>query len=380
MSNIIPFDTNQALPAHLRAKFGAVDNNDLSAGAAGGYPVLSYKGKVWAVSKGGERTLIKLPDGSPNLQLELIILKANPALAKVYYEHGYEEGTDAKPDCYSNDGVAPEADSASPQSPKCAICPHNQWGSKISETQSKGKACSDSRRMAVLPNGDLTAEPMLLRCPAGSLKELTAYANALNKRQTPYQAVVTRVSFDFDVAHQKLTFKPIGWVDEATADLVADLVDSDIVAQIVGLQPSGRAAAAQADPMDALGERPAHLAIAADPVADKPKRARATKPAPAEVDPAVVDAAAAELERKRAMQELLDKSNADAKAAKIAAAKAALAALEAEEAEPAPAATPAPVAAAKPVPAEKVTVIAAGDDSMSGLNAELDEMLGAYDD
>lgn len=40
----------------------------------------------------------------------VVILKAGPAgdkLSKVYYASGYTEGSDAKPLCYSNDGIAP---------------------------------------------------------------------------------------------------------------------------------------------------------------------------------------------------------------------------------------------------------------------------------
>lgn len=236
MSNIIPFDSG-AVPAHIRESFGGIEsNNDLASGVvAGGYPVISYKGNRWHVVEGGNRTLITNEDGDPRSSIEVVILKSNPNLSKIYYEGGYEEGSTAKPTCYSNDGVGPTSDAAEPQANKCAVCPHNAWGSRITENGSKGKSCADLRRIAVAPSGDLS-KPMLLRIPAASLKELSQYAEMLNRRKAPYSAVVTKIGFDPEVAYQKMKFRAVRWLDEAELETIQAAAKLDVVNRITGVE------------------------------------------------------------------------------------------------------------------------------------------------
>lgn len=231
-------DGQLAVPAHLRHLFPAATNDDLSAGVSAGFPIISYKGKVWTIVEGETRTLVTDPvSGDPKASIEVVILKANPNVSKVYYEGGFEEGSSVKPTCYSHDGKTPGLDATDPQATKCAICPKNQWGSKVTEQGAKGKACSDSRRLAVAPVGDLK-RPMLLRVPAGTLKELVAYADLLNKRQVPYQALVTKIGFDHTVAHQKFTFKPLRFLEEDEGEAVASTLQSETIDQIVGMNVS----------------------------------------------------------------------------------------------------------------------------------------------
>lgn len=241
MSNIVPFE-NAKLPAYLTAGNFAASADDLTSGVGQGYPVISIKGKVFHLIKGEERTLITKPgEDEPAGSIEVIILRANPNLSKVYYSTGYVEGSDSKPDCYSNDGKVPAADAEEAQSKTCATCPHNQWGSKITENGAKGKACSDSRRVAIAMPGHLN-EPMLLRVPAASLKTLAQFGDTLKKRGVPnYNVVITKIGFDYTVAHPALTFKPVGFVDEATANEAANMTADEVVAQIIGTVPTARA-------------------------------------------------------------------------------------------------------------------------------------------
>lgn len=267
-----------AVPAHVRAKFAVEANSDLSSGVSSGFPILSFKGKVWHVVEGENRTLVANEDGEPRSSIELVILKSNPHISKVFYRDGYEEGSAAKPTCYSHDGIVPAPDSEK-ISLKCAICPNNQWGSKTTELGAKGKACADSRRLAIAPSGELD-RPMLLRVPAGSLKELVSYAEMLARRQTPYQAVVTKVSFDHTVAHQKLVFKPIRWLNEDEITKVAEVVGRDVVTTIVGNDQYGAAQAA-VEP-EIAGERPTH-SMAQAPAVERSAVREAVKVTPAEV-------------------------------------------------------------------------------------------------
>ena len=232
-SHVIPFETT-SLPAFLQETFGIT--NDLIVSGGGGFPTVSIKGKVFTLKRGDEKTLITNADDEPARSLEVVILKAGPAgdkLAKVYYKDGYVDGSDAKPLCYSNDGVAPGINAQEPQCKTCAACPHNVWGSKITEAGKKTKACSDSKRLVIAPAGQVN-DPMLIRVPADSLKALTAFGQQLAKRGVPYQAVVAKIGFDYSVAHPALTFKPVGFVDEGTLGEIKEAMESDLVKRICG--------------------------------------------------------------------------------------------------------------------------------------------------
>lgn len=237
MTNIIPFDGSKNLPAYLKKVNVEELNADLTSHAGGGFPVLSIKGKTWAVVRDKERKVLpnpKDPD-SPATSVELVLIKASKHKSKVFYLKGYDpnESEGKRPDCYSNNGIAPEADSPAIQSKNCASCKHNQWGAKITENGKKGKACADTVRMAVAPAGQIN-DPMLLRVPPASLKPLGEYGRDLAKRGVGYNMVVTKVGFDPEAESPKLTFKPIGFLDDAGYAQVQEMMESDIVQDILG--------------------------------------------------------------------------------------------------------------------------------------------------
>jgi hypothetical protein len=330
MSNLIPFDSAK-LPASI-AKAFSISFDDFSTGQKGGFPVISIKGKVFHIKRGDEKTLVTKPDGDgePAASLEVIVLKTHPGVAKTYYSKGFSEGSVEKPDCYSNDGAAPAADAQSPQAKKCAACPHNQWGSKITEDGKKGKSCADVKRLAVAPAGQIN-DPMLLRVPAASLKTWDQYVDLLKKRGVPPPAVVTKVGFDYTVAHPALTFKPVGFIDEAMAVEVKEVLDTDVVQNIIGGAPT----AAEVDNGD-----------------DAPKAA--AKPAPVEEE------APAPAPKKSAKLAAVVEEAEAAPKAKVK--------VEAEAEEEAPA--PAPKKAAK--------VVEVDDDITAGLDDMLSDL--GFDD
>lgn len=253
--NIIPFDGSKNLPAYLKKVDIATLNADLTAHAGGGFPVISIKGKVFAVVRDGERKVLtnpKDPD-SPATSIDVVIIKANKGTSKVFYLKGYDKDSSdgQKPDCYSNDGTAPAADSAAPQSKKCATCPHNQWGSRISEKgNSKGKACADAVRLAVASAGQIN-EPMLMRVPPASIKGLGEYGQGLGKRGVGYNMVVTKIGFDMEAESPKLTFRAVGLLDDEGFAEVQATAASDVVQNILGASPVAIATTAVDDEADA---------------------------------------------------------------------------------------------------------------------------------
>lgn len=234
MNDIIPFSSSK-LPAFL--KNAAVSSaNELTANVgSGGFPVMSIKGKVFTLVKNGERETLMNPNDPDEVatSINVVLLKANPNLSKVWYAKQFVEGSDAKPDCFSNDGIAPDPSVEAPQAKKCSVCPKNEWGSKVTEDGKKGKACADSRRLAVA-NPDAIDDPILLRAPAATLKPLAEYGAELSKKNVPYSAVITKIGFDREAASPKLTFKPIGFLTEEQYEQVQKVIKEDTVASILG--------------------------------------------------------------------------------------------------------------------------------------------------
>jgi hypothetical protein len=298
MANIIPFEGSSKLPAYLKAFNVSELNADLTAHAGGGFPVISIKGKTFAIVRDGERTVIPNPKDpeSPATSIEVVIIKANKNTSKVFYLKGYDKDSSEgqKPDCYSNDGIAPAADAQNPQSKKCATCPHNQWGSRVTDKgTSKGKACADTVRLAVAPAGQLN-DPMLLRVPPASIRTLGEFGQTLAKRGVGYNMVVTKIAFDAEAESPKLTFKPIGFLDEDGFAEVREVMESKIVSDILGASPVATEADEAVEAPKAKQEeaKPAKVAKTEEEVekavkvAEKPK---VEKPAAKKEAPAVVE-------------------------------------------------------------------------------------------
>lgn len=281
MSQVIAFESKN-LPAFLKGKAAAV-NADLTTGVgSGGYPVLSIKGKIFTLVKGDTRTVLRKPDDPDEIAqaVEIVILKANPHLSKVYYAKGFDEDAqNQKPDCASSNGLKPDAGVSEPQSKTCALCPHNAWGSGRG---GKGKACQDSRRVAIAAAGQLN-EPMLLRVPPATLKPLAEYANALAKRGAPYNAVVTKIRFEAEEATPKLTFTPVGFLTEDQYAEAEEVSNSDIVQQIIGSSdvPHDDAPALEAPAKPAKAAPAKKAAVSDDELDDALGAAPAVEAAPA---------------------------------------------------------------------------------------------------
>lgn len=235
MSNIIAFESGN-LPSYLKAVDTASLNADLTSHSAGGFPIISIKGKIFTVVRDGVRQVLpnpKDPD-SPATAIDVVVVKANKGTSKVFYAGGYSEGGDQKkPDCFSNTGDKPDPSVKSPQAKACAICPHNQWGSRTGENGGKGKACQDSVRIALAAPGMLN-DPMLLRVPPASIRALGEFGQACAKRGLPYNAVVTKLGFDMESPTPKLVFRPVGMLDDKGFSQVQQVAESDTVASILG--------------------------------------------------------------------------------------------------------------------------------------------------
>jgi len=247
---------NQIIPA----SFGAVSNkfastpvaDDLSSGIQSSFGLIGYKGKVWSVRYRGDETPLMREDGDgPRNSIEVVILQAAKTVSKIWYKDGYVEGSNAAPDCFSNNGVVPEVSSKLKQCETCAACPMNQWGSRITPAGKQGKACSDSKRLAVVPEQDMLNEahggPMLLRVPAASLQDIAMYGQKMQQMGFPYYAVVTKISFDPNEAFPKFIFTGVRPLNDAEADVVLAHREGHQVERILSESEFAVAQAAQGE-------------------------------------------------------------------------------------------------------------------------------------
>ena len=264
--------TEVALPAGfgpLPAAFAgvALSNDEFGQGVASSYGIMGYKGKVWTARYQGQDTPLMRDDGDgPRNSIEVVLVRASPAISKIFDRSGYVDGSTAAPDCWSANGVTPAASVQAKVHPTCADCPMNAWGSRVSESGKPGKQCSDSRRMAIVPIADMENElfggPMLLRIPAASLKDLKAYSDLMNTYQFHVYAVVTKVSFDPKEAYPKFVFQAVRPLTEAEAQkslkLRADPRVTAVLAEVAEGTPTGNPPApAAAVPASPVLEAPA---------------------------------------------------------------------------------------------------------------------------
>lgn len=280
MNEITPLRPG-AMPAHLQSRrlnLNAAAHANL---VAGGFPVLSYKGKTWSVKHHGEWELLKGSQGTdhqgrplpeqPLQYIDVIIVGMATPLSKTYYEKSYGQGDDSAPDCFSVDSIAPDASAPRKQHTSCKVCPKNQWGSRMTDNGKKAKACTDYRRIAVVPSADPENEvfggPMLLRVPPMSIQTLHTYATRVETLGgADVSQVVTRIGFNPAHAYPSLTFEALGYYnDPAAYETVLAHAESDQVRRMLNealdQSSGGTNPGHEQAPMN-LGPRPAHLAQA----------------------------------------------------------------------------------------------------------------------
>lgn len=128
-----------------------------------------------------------------------------------WYKERYDPNNPTAPHCYAlsetDDDLKPHPDSAEPQSPTCAECPKNQWGSDPGG--GKGKACKNVRRLAMIHRSDLEvekvskAEVAVAKLPVTSVKNWSTYAHQIaNVLKMPPLAVITEMSVEPDAKTQ----------------------------------------------------------------------------------------------------------------------------------------------------------------------------------
>lgn len=180
-------------------------------------------------------------DDTPLPGNQACVIVAAWCLENVFYEGAYDADNRTPPTCFAfcknpdeKEEMAPpeivdKEDAFERQSDECKGCPQNEWGSAA---QGRGKACSNRRRLALLPAGTYksagrnggfeleviddaehfrTAEAGFLKIPVMSGKGFDAYVRDVAEQfKRPLFAVYTRVYLTPDPKSQfKVNFELI---------------------------------------------------------------------------------------------------------------------------------------------------------------------------
>ena len=207
------------LPAHLQ-RYQAPDvAADLAKNLGSAMPphVSIGGGRFTLIDASNAEIPVPTFDPAIGVYLDAVIIGSNPHKSRVYFSGQYDPNAEGvRPDCFSDNGVAPSTAASSPQSPTCAACPQAVWGSKISAQGKKIPACSEKQKVALLIPGMQTL--FLLAVPPNSHSYLSEYVQKAMGSQVNIADVITRISFVPGI-QGTLTFKAQGYIDEPTAVL-----------------------------------------------------------------------------------------------------------------------------------------------------------------
>ncbi len=185
---------------------------------------------------------------------EMLVVVLDAIHENTYYPDSFDPDVMLPPKCFAfgrsdkemepHDNVLdPEDDGADDsyfelQADFCDECPHSQWGSA---DKGRGKACSNRRRLAIIPAGRFVetgkrketemevfddpqhfrdADIAFLKLPVTSTKNWSKYVHKLNKEhQTPPFGVLTHIYLERD---EKTSFKIF-------FDLIEVIEDEDVL-------------------------------------------------------------------------------------------------------------------------------------------------------
>lgn len=121
----------------------------------------------------------------PGNKLDVVIV--SQAFENKYFTGKFDPNKYEAPTCYAlsvtGSDMVPHEDSKEKQSETCASCDKNKWGS--AGNNSKGKACKEVRRLALIPANALkdgnvaTAELAVISIPVTSARNWANYVNTI---------------------------------------------------------------------------------------------------------------------------------------------------------------------------------------------------------
>lgn len=225
-------------------------------------------------------------------EIDVVILKQQPegrATGRTFFGNNYDPSNTSIPDCHSDNGIAPAANSKKPQSATCATCPQNMAGSGAT---AGSRACRYSKTLVVavpsfgnkLMTVKLSAQALFAaHDPQDNSYGLFALDAVLGRR-LPQEIVTKLTQPQGSTGGVRLT--PVGMLDVQTATGYVQMSQSQeacdmvkVEADVPGLALSrtqGLPAPAQAQPAMTFGQPQPQLQMPAPVYQAPPQQAQAT--------------------------------------------------------------------------------------------------------
>lgn len=210
---------NQDLPDFLQSAGVSELTKQLAGRTTAGVKRIVPKNGIFRKTVGGEEM------GKVKGNLNVVVIGASPKVGRIFYAKQWTpEAEPSAPDCFSNNGQAPDASSVSPQAERCDSCDQNIKGSG----QGNSKACRYSRRIAVLLEEDfgtsLEGEIYQMNLASKSLfgdsvgdnaHPFETYTKYLSNNGKSLDYVITELSFNEDNDNQSILFTPLRYINKA---------------------------------------------------------------------------------------------------------------------------------------------------------------------
>lgn len=217
------------LPDYMKATEPSAMGGGL--GTGGGRNRIGLKACRFRLIEGGDEVAVK----DENF-LDVVVVNANPHVSRMYYAGKYDPTVKIAPTCFSSDGITPYEGVQVKQSEKCNGCPQNVKGSAVTEAGEKRRACSFSKRLVVMLDGDenqnlyqIDLKSMSIfgdGTPEKGLYTLAGYNKLLHSKNVRVEALVTRLSFDTASSVPKVFFTPSRFLTETQVKDVLKISNS----------------------------------------------------------------------------------------------------------------------------------------------------------
>jgi len=288
MSNITIL--NEDLPEFLQTA-GVSDLTRQLAGRTGVKRIVPKNG-IFRKTVGGEEM------GKVKGNLHAVIVNASPAVGRIFYAKQWSPDAEpTAPDCFSNDGRAPDAGSANPQAERCDTCQQNVKGSG----QGNSKACRYSRRIALVLEEDfgtslegsvyqmnLASKSLFGDSVGDNTHTFENYSKYLSNNGKSLDYVVTQISFNEDNDNQSVLFTPTKYINKTQYAVTSKVANTPEVQKMVVMTPyqadmSGKPKLEAPMPMGKMlddDEEKAMAKVKASPIDEPTKRPAKTAPIP----------------------------------------------------------------------------------------------------
>jgi hypothetical protein len=288
MSNITIL--NEDLPDFLQT--AGVSNLTRQLAGKSGVKRIVPKNGIFRKTVGGEEM------GKVKGNLHAVIVNASPAVGRIFYAKQWSPDAEpTAPDCFSNDGRAPDAGSVSPQAERCDGCQQNIKGSG----QGNSKACRYSRRIALVLEEDfgtslegsvyqmnLASMSLFGESVGDNTHTFENYSKYLSNNGKSLDYVITQVSFNEDNDNQSVLFTPTKYINKSQYAVTSKVANTPEVLKMVVMTPyqadmSGKLKLEAPTPMGKMlddDEEKAMAKVKASPIDEPIKRPAKTAPTP----------------------------------------------------------------------------------------------------